>query len=242
MITVYTFVPEWGVLDLSPFVAKLLIWLKMAGIPYRTAPGDNRKAPKGKIPYIDDGGHIMGDSALIIEYLKEKHGDRLNDARLSPSDRAIARAFQSLFESDFYFVVAYLRWWDDADYALYKPSFKRFAGALGMPGFMFPLMMRMIRRNVKKQLVHQGIAKHTREEVIAFGAGQVKAIAEFLGDKPYFFGEEPCTFDATAFGFLSNLIWPPFENGVKAAALQHKSIIAYCERIRDRFQKDSSNE
>ncbi len=239
MLKVYTFVPEWGVLDLSPFVCKLLVWLKMAGIPYQTLPGDNRKAPKGKIPYIDDDGHVMGDSALIIEYLKKKHGDRLNDRRFSASDRAVVRAFQSLFETDSYFVAAYLRWWDDADFEAYKPPFKRLANSIGVPGLFFPLMMRLIRSAVKKQLVQQGIAKHSREEIVAIGIAQVDAFADFLGDKPYFMGDEPCTLDATAYGFISNLIWPPFKNGVQTHALGRENLVQYCERIRDRYLKDS---
>ena len=47
----------------------------MAEIPYEIAAGDPRKAPKGKVPWIDDDGHVLGDSAFIIQYLKQKHGD-----------------------------------------------------------------------------------------------------------------------------------------------------------------------
>lgn len=239
MLTVYTFVPEWGVLDLSPFVCKLLIWLKMAGIPFETKIGDNRKSPKGKIPYIDDGGHIMGDSSLIIEYLKKKHGDKLNDARLNAQEQATARAFQSMFETDLYFISAYLRWWDDADFEIYKPSFKRVGEAINVPGFLFPLVMRMIRSAVKKQLMQQGIARHSRAEIVAMGIAQIDALADFLGDKPYFFGDEPCTLDAIAYGFLSNLIWPPFKSGVQDRALARENLVKYCERIRNRYLKDA---
>ena len=56
MITLYTFGPAFGLSDPSPFVTKAQTLLSMAGLPYRTDTGGFRKAPKGKLPYIDDEG------------------------------------------------------------------------------------------------------------------------------------------------------------------------------------------
>lgn len=41
----------------SPFVTKAEVLLKMAGLSYRTDITGLRKAPKGKLPYIEDDGH-----------------------------------------------------------------------------------------------------------------------------------------------------------------------------------------
>ena len=56
MITLFTFGPQFGLPDPSPFVMKAETLLKMSGLPYRTDGGGFRKAPKGKLPYIDDNG------------------------------------------------------------------------------------------------------------------------------------------------------------------------------------------
>jgi glutathione S-transferase len=69
-ITLVQFPRRLGVPNPSPFCVKLELWLKLAGIPYtvqyQVMPG---KAPKKKIPYIVEGGRMMGDSTLIIEHL-----------------------------------------------------------------------------------------------------------------------------------------------------------------------------
>ena len=59
MITLYTFGPMFGLPDPSPFVTKAEVLLKMAKLAYRTDSGGFAKAPKGKLPYIDDDGPIV---------------------------------------------------------------------------------------------------------------------------------------------------------------------------------------
>lgn len=62
MITLYSFGPGFGLPDPSPFVTKAEVLLKMAELPYRSDTTGFKKAPKGKLPYIDDGGEIISDS------------------------------------------------------------------------------------------------------------------------------------------------------------------------------------
>jgi hypothetical protein len=57
------------------------------------------KAPKRKLPYIDDGGTIVADTSFIIDHLKARYGDPL-DAALPPLERAQATAFQRLIEEN----------------------------------------------------------------------------------------------------------------------------------------------
>ena len=77
-----------GVADFSPFSLKVRTYLRMIGVPYTPSLGDPRTAPTKKIPYIDDGGTIIGDSGLILDHLKKKHGDTL-DAKLTPDQHAL---------------------------------------------------------------------------------------------------------------------------------------------------------
>ncbi|MBS0244877.1 MAG: glutathione S-transferase N-terminal domain-containing protein, partial [Proteobacteria bacterium] len=65
MITLHTFGPGLGLPDPSPFVVKADVLLKMSGLPYRKVISDSRKAPKGKLPYIDDDGTKVADTTLI---------------------------------------------------------------------------------------------------------------------------------------------------------------------------------
>ncbi|WP_437834850.1 glutathione S-transferase N-terminal domain-containing protein [Sorangium sp. So ce1153] len=67
---------------------KLETWLRIAGIPYETAPLDLAAAPKGKVPYIEEAGVRIGDSTLIIDHLQRTH----QPCAGSPRDRDRASA------------------------------------------------------------------------------------------------------------------------------------------------------
>ena len=83
-IVLYGSNPGFGLPESSPFVIKAEVQLQMAGLPYRKAPGIPPQAPKGKIPWIDDGGEIVCDSTFIRAHLERKYGIDLDqglDAR-----------------------------------------------------------------------------------------------------------------------------------------------------------------
>ena len=85
MLKLVQFHPAFGSRNMSPYCLKLETYLRMTGIAHEVVwNSDTSKAPKGKLPYIIDGDQVMGDSVLIIDYLKEKHGDPLDGAQQSP--------------------------------------------------------------------------------------------------------------------------------------------------------------
>ncbi len=100
MITLHQFAPAYGShFSVSPFAAKLESYLRLAKIEYETAPGDPIKAPRGKIPYVNIDGALIGDSGLIIERLKKSHGDPL-DGDLSGDDHALGHLVRRTLEAD----------------------------------------------------------------------------------------------------------------------------------------------
>ena len=86
MITLYTFGPAFGLPDMSPFVTKAEMLLKLAGLDYRTDSNGFSKAPKGKLPYIDDDGDVDG-----ADFLLWQRGESPNDG--SPADLADWEAY-----------------------------------------------------------------------------------------------------------------------------------------------------
>ena len=74
MITLYTFGPYFGLPDASPFVTKAMLLLKIAGLAYSEDRGGYFKAPKGKLPYINDDGLIIADSTFIRFHVEKKYG------------------------------------------------------------------------------------------------------------------------------------------------------------------------
>ncbi|MDH4288663.1 MAG: glutathione S-transferase N-terminal domain-containing protein, partial [Aquincola sp.] len=123
MIKLFQFAPAFGLPNASPFCMKMETYLRMAGLPFELVnSGDVMKAPKHKLPYIDDGGNVVADTTFIIEYLKGRYGDPL-DAALSPLERALATAFQRLIEENLYWAVVQTRWADDAGWARTRVAF-----------------------------------------------------------------------------------------------------------------------
>ncbi len=235
MLTVYAFGPGFGLPDTSPYVVKLETWLRMARVPYRSERGDLRKAPKKKLPYVADGNRLIADSGHIIEYLEEKHNDPLTEKNLSKQDRALSQALKSLFEADLYFIVVYLRWWNDDDFEIMKVPLASIIAAAGVPKFAVPAIVALARRNARNNIEAQGTGRHAREEVYAMGRTLVESAAELLGDKKFFLGDAPIKIDASAYGMLATLMADPFDNSVKACAKGRQNLVDYCERIRTAY-------
>jgi hypothetical protein len=65
MIKLHQFAPAFGLPNASPFCMKVETYLRMAGLPYeRVNSGDVLRAPKGKLPVIDDDGTRGGRQQL----------------------------------------------------------------------------------------------------------------------------------------------------------------------------------
>jgi glutathione S-transferase len=56
-----------------------------------------------------------------------------------------------------------------------------------------------------------------------------------MKSQKFFFGDEPTSLDASAYGILANILGSPFASPVKDRAQQLNNIVAYRDRIRDRY-------
>ncbi len=230
MIKLYQFRPAFGLPNASPFCMKVENYLRMAGLEYECPRrADVRKSPKGKFPYIDDDGTIVADSAFIIDHLKRKHGDAL-DSHLDAGQRAAALAVQRLLEENTYWAVVYFRWIEEAGWAVTREAY--FAWMKPPLNWIVPVVARNI---VRKELHGHGMGRHTRDEITAIGMKDLTAAADFLGDKSYFMGAQPSSLDATAYAFLANLLWTPYEMPLKAHAQKYPQLEAYCRRMKQRY-------
>ena len=73
MIKLYQFEPAFGLPNASAFCMKVETYLRMARLPYEIARNaDIRKAPKGKMPYIEDKGQVIADSGFIVAGCSKK--------------------------------------------------------------------------------------------------------------------------------------------------------------------------
>ncbi|MCC6750562.1 MAG: glutathione S-transferase family protein [Deltaproteobacteria bacterium] len=230
MITLYQFPTAWGLPNLSPFCMKVETYLRMVELPYRVVAGlEMRKAPKGKMPYIEDAGRLVADSGFILEYLKERYGDPL-DGALSREAWAKGHAVRRLLEEHFYFVAVHQRWIADAGWALVKEAFFS-----SLPAYLRVVGAPIVRRKMRSMLHAQGVGRHSVPELLHLGKLDLDALAATLGDSEFLLGAAPSSVDATVFAFLANVLWSPVPTELKDHARTHANLVAYTHRMRERY-------
>lgn len=226
MIKLHQFARAWGIPNLSHFCCKLETYLRLSKIPYQIVESMPPKAPKGKLPFIEDDGKKIADSDLIIRYLIQKHGDQL-DTSLSPSQKAISIAVQRLLEDHLFWITMYTRWqYTEKNWQINKEAiFHAFPPLIG------DVVANVYRVFVRRQIHGHGLGRHSSEEVFQLGRTDLNALSDFLGNKPYFMGDKPTLLDASAFGVLVNTVACPIESPVKAHALRKQNLVGFCQRI-----------
>lgn len=229
MITLFQFPPVWGLPSASPFCMKLETYLRMAGLRYRIEHADVRKAPKHKLPYIDDDGRIVADSGFIVDYLIARYGDPL-DAALTPAQRAQALALRRLMEEHLYWALAYARWIPLANWHITKRAYFGF-----MPWGVRQIVPELIRKKVHRDLHGHGLGRHREAEIYALGCADLSALSDALGSQAYFLGSVPTSVDATAFAWLANVLSVPIESPMKAHAQTLTNLVDYSARMHTRY-------
>jgi glutathione S-transferase len=86
-----------------------------------------------------------------------------------------------------------------------------------------------------QELNGHGMGRHSCMEILALGCRDITALADFLGDKTYLMGEQPCTLDAVAYAFLANLLWAPVESVLKQHAQKYPQLKRYCQHMKSRY-------
>ena len=86
------------------------------GLDYKARPAAPFKAPKGKLPYIDDDGEKVADSTFIRFHIEKKYGFDF-DAGLTPEQKATGWALEKLCEDHLYWLALAERWMDEGNFA-----------------------------------------------------------------------------------------------------------------------------
>jgi glutathione S-transferase len=227
--------PIWGAPSPSPFVIKLLTWLRMAGIAHQLKPLDlPPRSTTGKIPYIElPSGEVLADSSRIIARLSKERGVDL-DAGLDGRSRATAQLVHSTLEGHLYFAAGlYERFASPEGWAHTRRDYFR-----NLPMPMRAVAPLLARRNALRNLHGQGTGRLPRDEVAAIARADLRALSATLGESAYVLGDRPHTVDATALGFLWAISSHPFESASRAALESHANLVEYVARMRARCWAD----
>ncbi len=232
MLKLYQFNRTWGIPNLSPFCCKVETYLRMAGIVYEIVTTLPSGAPKGKLPYVDDSGKIVADSHFIVTYLRSTYLDL--DKDLDSTQQATSLAWQHLLEDHLFWSFFYFRWM----YTNENWKINRKAIFGGLPPVIRDIVAMRTRSKIRRRIIDQGMGRHQTEEISMLGKQDIDALSDFLDNKPYFFGDQPTSLDACAFGMLINIIDCPIESPLKLYGLTKENLNIYVNRISQTYYAD----
>ena len=237
MIKVQKFGPAFGLPDSSPFVMKVETYLRITRQPYEAVTGDVRKAPRRQLPVVDVDGKVMPDSSAIIDALEAARPEKL-DAHLDAAQRAVALAFKSMLEEHLYFGLLYMRWATDDGWTVFEPTLRVMLGSMGVPSLLRGVVSGSARKQTVGRTRTQGIGRQPRAELVANCTKLVDALADHLGDRPYFCGDRPTTYDATVYAFVSGLLCPAFDNELRKHSASKTNLTRYDARMKEQYWKE----
>jgi isoprene-epoxide---glutathione S-transferase len=235
MIKVYRYLPAWTVPCISPYVTKVIYYMKMTGIGCEPISQDltklDQETPFGKLPKIDNNGEIVADSTNIINYLKGKFGDKL-DSGLSAETKAQMLAWNRLIDDHLYWVaVIQPRWRETANWEKYL---RIIAGTNDVPP---PLRTFAddFRFRILAEFMVGGWGRMPGEVLYQRARADIDAISDQIGAKSFMMGGQPTSVDAAVASILRHIIDPPFSFDTKDYAGSKPNLKAYLGRMKERF-------
>nr|KAJ3419356.1 cytosolic factor, phosphatidylinositol/phosphatidylcholine transfer protein [Polyrhizophydium stewartii] len=183
------------------------------------------------------------------------HGPGLDlDSELSPRQRAESQAwvrsldqplpttvrppsrFIALIEDKLYDALLYTWWMENENYQ--KSTFPTLSRSLTFFGrYQVPAQLKEKARQRLMQYRDLRVDGETVPEIYLIARDVYRALADKLGDKPFFFGNSPTTLDAIAFGHLSLHAYPSLAVPKLFSLLtfEFPTLIAYCARLKNQI-------
>jgi len=217
----------------SPFGLKLETWLRIHKLPYEVSFSPTKMGPKGKVPFMTLGEMCLGDSELIIQMLQQKY-EIADEADLSEQEQAQGVLIRRLIEDHFYFILVYSRWVDPDGW----PDFRNRLFA-DVPALVRGMLSRKIQKKVAKYLKDQGIARHSRNEIYQMADQNLKTLSNLLGDRPYMIADHPTLTEASAYGLLANIFYPPTKGPLFTLFQKYPNLTSYCERLKNDYWREA---
>jgi hypothetical protein len=124
----------------------------------------------------------------------------------------------------------YARWFCDENWDKMR---KTFFSSLPAPYSWF--VPTVARKKIKETLVGQGMGRHSKEEVLHITDMSLNSLSLMLGDKDYFMGEQPCSLDAVAYGFLVQFIVADIQDEFCNCARGYENLVAFCDRVEAKY-------
>jgi glutathione S-transferase len=229
MITLYGGGEGFGLPEISPYVTKTEVQLKMAALPYRKLFATPQESPKGQVPFIDANGERVADSTFIRAFLERTYGVDFDEG-LNARERAEAWAVERMVENHLSWALAHHRWLIPANFARGPAHF--FDDA---PTALRETLRADVLERVRATVHAVGIGRHSNAEIMQLAGKSLESLSAILCDKPYLFGDRPCGADATVFAMLAGILTPWFDGELRRQAESFEDLVRYVDRLMAQF-------
>jgi glutathione S-transferase len=225
MIDVFGVRPAWGLPCVSPYVTKLVYWLRWHRVPHRLRSQPlatlTIDSPTGKLPYVVwPDGRRLADSSAIIAALAL--GD---EAGLDGSQRAQSLAFTRLIDEHLvWHAVIEPRWADNDGWPRYRPA------VLGED--VPDAVAAAIRAQIIEQWRGCGLGRLPAAQRADRARADVDALADRLGQQPFLLGDDPCRADAALAALVDHALSAPFASAAREAIAGHPTLRTHADRWR----------
>merc|ERR1712088_12091 len=242
MVYLFQFTRSPQIPSISPFCLKLESWLKLHGIKYQNVDHKCKfRSKKGMLPFIELNGEEIADSNMIIETLATKFGKEM-PAQLSAEQKNVQHAMVAMVENHLHWTMVHWRS-RESDNILkgYKLDIQTMIGSKAPPSILNWVFKYMHCRKGMKKVKSQGLGVHSAEEIEQFGKSDLLVLSEMLGDKEFFFGDEPALLDLVVYAHVAQLVMVaaetscPLRDYIEADC---KNLVGLVSRMKDRCWGD----
>jgi glutathione S-transferase len=224
MLTLYSYPDLFGVADNNPYGLKVYAFLKLCKLGFRHEHIlDTKDAPRGQLPYLQDGDETIGDSDAIISHLIARYALPIDDG-LTASQRNTDHLIRRMLD-DLYWVMSYSRWKDERFWPLFRDALLR-----THPGITEAALEAARAYNFKRYQ-HQGIGRYERDEVYARGIADLRVLADLVPASGFMFGAKPSSCDAAIYGFIANIYFYEIGTPLKEFLLSWPNLVAHCRAV-----------
>lgn len=251
VVYVYQFSRTSAVPTISPACLKLETWLKLNGIKFENVNHNSKlRSKRGLLPFIELNGEEICDTDIIIKQLATKFEKEDPAANLTAEQKNVQHAMVTMVENHLQWAIMHWRV-KNADNTLkgFQLDLQNMMGTK-MPVALLNLFFKhtMIRKGMKK-VKAAGFNGYTPEEIEQFAKDDLKVLGELLGDKQFFFGDDPNHLDLVAFSQIALVlnVDDSEENGVKCPLKEFinaecTNLVGHYNRMKDRAWGDHWDE
>ena len=215
--------------SVNPFTTKVELGLALKGLAYQRVSSDDpddlkRWSPvTQRLPVIEIDGRRTADSAAILSQIEE----RFPEPPLLAADPKTARAQEQLAQ------------WSDTSFLWYWDRWR--AARFPRPGdeqpASDPSLLAKLRDGIARAFSEAGRvmsrAQLREAEVLNGVAARLDDLGAFLGDRPFFYADEPSLADISAYGMLRILDDGPMTGAADLIAAR-PDLVDYMKRMQAR--------